>query len=232
MAKNQEKAEETALQAAGETALAPAELFESKPGEGFEGMTQDDLVVPFIKLLQKGSPEVDEDKGEYMEDAEVGMFLDAATHELMEEVNFVVCHYHRAMVEWRSRDDGGGFVATGPDQKTVDQQLEWCRYRIGFYGSTRSYHGVFNAHGWDDLGMNLHSMSREGKWKEMAAEISDEVLNEFTAAATYDGIAKAVEERFGGIADSITMDFAAGGYFTVGYTLGENVWSRKTAAGL
>ena len=103
---------------------------------------------------------------------------------------------------------GGGFVATGPDQKAVDQQLEWCRYRIGFYGSTRSYHGVFNAHGWDDLGMKLHSMSREGKWKEMAAEISDEVLHEFTAAATYNGIAKAVEERFGGIADSITMDFA------------------------
>ena len=27
---------------------------------------------------------------------------------------------------------------------------------------------------------------------------------------------------------SITMDFTAGGYFTVGYTLGESVWSRET----
>ena len=67
---------------------------------------------------------------------------------------------------------------------------------------------MLNVHGWDDLGMKLHTMSKEGKWKEMAAEIPDEVLHEFTAAATYDGIAKAVEERFGGIADSIAMDFS------------------------
>ncbi len=103
---------------------------------------------------------------------------------------------------------GGGFIATGPDQEAVDQQLEWCRYRIGFYGSTRSYHGVFNLHGWDDLGMKLHTMSREGKWKEMAAEIPDDVLHAFVAAAPYDGINKAIEERFAGLADSITLDFS------------------------
>jgi probable F420-dependent oxidoreductase len=103
---------------------------------------------------------------------------------------------------------GGGFIATGPDQETVDKQLEWTRYRIGFYGSTRSYHGVFNVHGWDDLGMKLHAMSKEGKWKEMAAEISDDVLHEFTATATFDEIGKAVEERFGGLTDSIAMDFS------------------------
>jgi probable F420-dependent oxidoreductase len=103
---------------------------------------------------------------------------------------------------------GGGFIATGPDQKTVDQQLEWVRYRIGFYGSTRSYHGVFNVHGWDDLGMKLHSMAKEGKWKEMAAEIPDDVLHEFCAAATYENLSKAVAERFGGLVDSITMDLS------------------------
>jgi len=113
-AAEKKKKEETALAQAANTDLAPAALFETEAAEGFEGMTQDDLVVPFIKLLQKMSDEVDEDHGAFLEGASPGMFLDAATLELMEEVNFVVCHYHRAMVEWRDRDEGGGFVAQHP----------------------------------------------------------------------------------------------------------------------
>jgi probable F420-dependent oxidoreductase len=103
---------------------------------------------------------------------------------------------------------GGGFIATGPDDETVAKQLEWTRYRIAFYGSTRSYHGVLDVHGWNDLGMKLHAMSKEGKWNEMAAEIPDDVLHEFTAVARYDQLTDAIRVRFGGIADSITLDFA------------------------
>lgn len=106
---------------------------------------------------------------------------------------------------------GGGFIATGPDDETVAKQLEWTRYRIAFYGSTRSYHGVLNLHGWDDLGTKLHTMSKEGKWNEMAAEIPDDVLHEFTAVARYDELTDAIRDRFGGIADSITLDFAGAG---------------------
>ncbi len=101
---------------------------------------------------------------------------------------------------------GGGFVATGKDEQAVRQQLEWVRYRIGFYGSTRSYHGVFAEHGWEDLGMKLHEMSKTGQWKEMAAQISDEVLETFTAVGTYDQLAGKIEERFGGISDSIALE--------------------------
>jgi probable F420-dependent oxidoreductase len=44
----------------------------------------------------------------------------------------------------RSRFDvwGGGFIATGRDDGAVRKQVEAIRYRIAFYGSTRSYHGV------------------------------------------------------------------------------------------
>ena len=114
----------------------------------------------------------------------------------------------------RSREQfeiwGGGFIATGPDDESVAEQLETIRYRIAFYGSTRSYHGVFAAHGWEDLGMKLHAMSRAGKWKEMAAEIPDDVVREFAAAGRYDEIANAVENRFSGLADSIALDFGHG----------------------
>lgn len=105
---------------------------------------------------------------------------------------------------------GGGFIATGADDAAVAKALEGIRYRIAFYGSTRSYHGVLEAHGAEDLGHKLHDMSKAAKWKEMAAEIPDDLLHEFVAVARYDGLAKVVAERFGGITDSITIEFPTG----------------------
>ena len=34
---------------------------------------------------------------------------------------------------------GGGFIATGPDEETVQKIFEYVRYRVAFYGSTRLY---------------------------------------------------------------------------------------------
>ncbi len=102
---------------------------------------------------------------------------------------------------------GGGFVATGPDEAAVREAAETIRYRIAFYGSTPAYRGVFDIHGLADLGVRLNQMSREGKWGEMAAQISDEVLDLFTARAPYDGIAEAIAARFGGLVDTVSLDF-------------------------
>lgn len=100
---------------------------------------------------------------------------------------------------------GGGFIATGPDEETVAKRVEWIRYRLAFYGSTRTYHPVLSAHGWDDLGAELHAMSKQGQWKEMAAKISDDVVREFAAVSTYDGLADEVQRRFGGLSDRMEL---------------------------
>ena len=41
----------------------------------------------------------------------------------------------------------------------------------------------------------------------MAAEVLDDVVRIFAACGTYAGIARAIEQRFGGVADSIDLDF-------------------------
>jgi probable F420-dependent oxidoreductase len=102
---------------------------------------------------------------------------------------------------------GGGFIATGPDEASVARQLDETRYRVAFYGSTRSYHGVLAVHGWEDLGHELHELSVRGEWKKMAAEVPDEVVRTFAAAATYDGLRDAIAERFGGLIDTVTLGF-------------------------
>jgi len=91
---------------------------------------------------------------------------------------------------------GGGFIATGATEEDVAAQIETIRYRIAFYGATRTYHVVFEPHGWEDLGMKLHGMAKRGQWDRMAKEVSDEVVHEFCAVATYDNLRNAVERRF------------------------------------
>ena len=98
---------------------------------------------------------------------------------------------------------GGGYVVTGPDQESVDKLLEWVRYRVAFYGSTRSYFPVWEVHGLEDLGMKLHEMSKRGEWDKMAAEIPDDVVRLFAAVGSYDEIAGTIEERFGGVTDTL-----------------------------
>jgi probable F420-dependent oxidoreductase len=105
---------------------------------------------------------------------------------------------------------GGGFVATGADAKTVAEGMEWVRRRVAIYGSTRTYTPILALHGLEELGAKLHTMSLQGRWNEMAAEVSDDVVQIFAACGTYGEIAQAIEARFGGLADAIEVNFPAG----------------------
>jgi probable F420-dependent oxidoreductase len=105
---------------------------------------------------------------------------------------------------------GGGFIATGRDEESVQKAAEEVRYRVAFYGSTRTYGRVFELHGLQDLGAKLHSLSVQGKWREMAQQVSDEVLALFAAVGPYDVIAKRIEERFGGLTDIVSLVFPPG----------------------
>jgi len=102
---------------------------------------------------------------------------------------------------------GGGFVVTGPDQETVAAGIERVRQRVAFYGSTRSYLPILSLHGLDELGLKLHGMSLDGRWNEMTSEVSDDVVRIFAACGIYGEIARAIEERFGGVADAIEISF-------------------------
>jgi probable F420-dependent oxidoreductase len=104
---------------------------------------------------------------------------------------------------------GGGFVCTGRDEAALAAALERARARIAFYASTRTYLPILALHGLDELGAKLHRLSVEGRWREMAAEVSDDVVRIFAACGTYRDIARAIETRFGGLADSIEMSFPA-----------------------
>lgn len=105
---------------------------------------------------------------------------------------------------------GGGFIATGPDKAAVAAATQQVRRRIGFYGSTRTYLPILAMHGLEELGAKLHRMSVAGSWDQMAAAVPEEVVRIFAACGTYAELAQAVEQRFGGVADSIDLHFPPG----------------------
>jgi hypothetical protein len=93
-------------------------------GAGFEDFTRDDIAIPFLKTLQKTSPQVDEDSADHIEGAKAGMFFNTVTGELFDgkEKGLLIIPVHRVhqFIEWKPRDEGGGFVAAhAPDSPMV-----------------------------------------------------------------------------------------------------------------
>ena len=103
---------------------------------------------------------------------------------------------------------GGGFIATGPDQQTVDEMVEWVRYRLAFYASTPAYWPVLAQHGLEDLGQKLNTMTKAGEWDKLAAEIPDDMVELFAAIGTHENIASDIEKRFGNASDGIFASVA------------------------
>jgi len=98
------------------------------------------------------------------------------------------------------------FIATGDTEEELVKSREAIRYRIGYYASTPAYKGVLDLHGWGDIQPILNRMTKEGKWNELAGEISDEVLQTFAAVGEPVPAAQLIRQRFEGVVDRVTLD--------------------------
>lgn len=82
-------------------------------GGGMESTDSDTFAIPFLTVLQKGSPQVDEADGRYVEGAKAGMFFNSVTGELYDGkvgVTFLQCAFQRRYIHWGPRaKEGGGF---------------------------------------------------------------------------------------------------------------------------
>ena len=75
--------------------------------------------------------------------------------------------------------------------------------RLHTYLPTRTFE--LAVHGLEELGHKLNAMVRQGKWSELAKEVPDEVAHLFAAVGRHDQIVGAIEQRFGGLVDSLTL---------------------------
>ncbi|CUU59792.1 probable F420-dependent oxidoreductase, MSMEG_2256 family [Parafrankia irregularis] len=98
-----------------------------------------------------------------------------------------------------------GFVVTGADERSIRQGIAATRRRIAFYGSTPAYRGVLDLHGWGDLHVELHRLSRRNEWAAMADLVDDTVLNAFAVVGEPAEVAKEIRRRFEGLVDRFTL---------------------------
>ncbi|KQR98526.1 LLM class F420-dependent oxidoreductase [Williamsia sp. Leaf354] len=96
------------------------------------------------------------------------------------------------IVSVESDQDGGGDHAS-------------TRMLLAFYGSTPAYRPVLDAHGWGDLQPELNAMSKQGRWREMAGLIDDEMLHTIAACGTPAEVAAHIRDRVDGVSERICL---------------------------
>ena len=98
--------------------------FAADAGAGLQNTSADDFAIPFIAILQKGSPACDEAAGTAIEGAKAGMFMETASGELHDEISFIPCAYQRKFIKWGHRNTGGGFKGVFTPEQAVEMQTE------------------------------------------------------------------------------------------------------------
>jgi len=94
------------------TEVATMDFMYEDSGAGMETADKDSFAIPFLSVLQKISPQVDEAEAEYVEGAKAGMLLNTVTQKLYDGktgVIFLPCAYQRRFLRWgpRGTADGG-----------------------------------------------------------------------------------------------------------------------------
>ena len=101
----------------------PANIFEDDMGKGLGNISQQDLALPFLKILAQLSPEVNKRDGKYVEGAEAGMIYNSVTGELyngVEGISVIPCYYKLEYLEWKDRGEGlGAPVAIYPSSSDI-----------------------------------------------------------------------------------------------------------------
>jgi hypothetical protein len=84
-------------------------LFGDDLDKGFENMTQQDLALPFIRILGQLSPQVTEGDAKYVAGAKPGNIYNTVTNELYDGkkgIKVISCYYKKDFTEWSDRGEG------------------------------------------------------------------------------------------------------------------------------
>ena len=110
------------------TAGLPANVFEEDAAKGLGNIGQQDLALPFLKILGQLSPEVNKRDGKYVEGAEPGMIYNSVSGELYDGakgINVIPAFYKLEYVEWKDRGEGsGGPVAVHDSSSDIMSQTK------------------------------------------------------------------------------------------------------------
>ena len=125
-------------------------LFEADANKGAQNIQQDDLALPFLKVLGHLSPEINKQHAKYIEGAQTGMIINSVTKELFkgeEGIDVLPVFYKRQYIEWQDRGASMGapvniYEASDSLPKTQRSKDNKDRMANGNYLETTASHFV------------------------------------------------------------------------------------------
>lgn len=113
------------------TALAVVEIDEEDRGAGLKNISNDERRIPFLRILQSNSPELEEGNAKFMPNAKAGMFMNTSTKALYTKLVMIPCARDHKFIEYIPRAIGGGFVGL---HKPEDDLIAMLRAKQGRFG--------------------------------------------------------------------------------------------------
>lgn len=95
-------------------------------------------------------------------------------------------------------------------ERAGDREL--LRGMLSFYGSTPNYAFIWDEAGFEGTTARIRERQKAGDVLGMAAEITDDHLATFCTEATWDGLAKALVDKYQGLAGRLVLYNAAMGH--------------------
>jgi hypothetical protein len=182
-----------------EGALA-TNLFEADANQGTQNISQEDLALPFLKILGQLSPEVNKRDGKYVEGAEPGKIINTVTNALYDTINVIPVFYKRQYIEWQDRGTTGSGAPVAihdADSDVVNQTTRGKDYKDrlpnGNYLDNTASHFVLTVV--DNPSTALISMKStqlkvSRKWNSMMMGIKMQGKNGLFTPPTYSHIYK------------------------------------------
>jgi probable F420-dependent oxidoreductase len=116
------------------------------------------------------------------------------------------------------------FVIPTEDPREAERYESEVRQQISFYASTPPYRPVFDVEGWGDVADQLKSYAARGRWNEMPALITDEMLERLALRGSWKELPEKVLRKYAGLLDRVSY------YFPIVPGENEAAW-RVTVAG-
>jgi probable F420-dependent oxidoreductase len=103
-------------------------------------------------------------------------------------------------------------VCTGSSDEELARAEAGVRQLVAFYGSTPAYRVTLDAHGWGDLQPELRELTKSGRWAELPALLTDEIVDALVVRGAPGEIASALAARYAGTVDRVglSMPYATG----------------------
>jgi probable F420-dependent oxidoreductase len=98
-------------------------------------------------------------------------------------------------------------VAVASTEGDLAKAIDRVAFLISFYGSTPNYRTVLDVEGWGDLQPRLNELSKSGKYAEMRALITDDMVATYGIVGTPEQCAEQIHERFGARATDVCCYF-------------------------